>query len=395
MTVIRNLSIVTWGFRAALVGVAVALLASSFWFRHLFVRWGARLLTLAVAVAFVGATINAHFGYFPTVGALLGRQAADQMSLGAFRRIARPVERPLRATGVVLKFAMPGTVSHFPARIGEVYLPPIWFDDSRPHLPVIELLHGSPGSPPDWTRASFADLTADKFARAHGGYAPILVMPDVNGVDWWHDSECVDGVQGNAETYLTVDVRNAVVRTVGARPDGASWGIAGLSEGGSCALQMGLRHPDLFSVVGDFSGDDHPFVGGGLAKLFLGSTTAQLVAAERSYDPRWLLQHWSGSDAPAIVFATGRSDDLLAKMLRLLSWAHEDHMQTRLEVLPGGHEFRFWGASFASALPWMMRHLRVANHPQFASARHVSCSQRCAGSSCIASCRGSPTSAQR
>ena len=30
-------------------------------------------------------------------------------------------------------------------------------------------------------------------------------MPDVNVASWWNDSECVNGVQGNAETYLTIE----------------------------------------------------------------------------------------------------------------------------------------------------------------------------------------------
>ena len=219
----------------------------------------------------------------------------------------------------MISFKFPATVSHFPARTGQVYLPPAWFANPHPHLPVIELLHGAPGSPVDWTRGGRADLTADAYAQTHHGFAPILVMPDVNGADWWHDSECVNGPQGNAETYLTVDVRNAVVRAFGARADGESWGVAGLSEGGSCALQMGLRHPDLFAVLGDFSGDDHPYVSGGPQRLFWGRTPRQLFQAEQSYDPRVILSRTHWSDPPAIVFSAGRGDEVLAKMLHLVA----------------------------------------------------------------------------
>jgi hypothetical protein len=94
------------------------------------------------------------------------------------------------------------------------------------------LLHGSPGSPTDWTRAGEANLTADRYAAAHDGFAPILVMPDVNGAGWMRDSKCVNGPEGNAETYLTTDVRRAVVHSFDALAGGASWAVAGLSEGG-------------------------------------------------------------------------------------------------------------------------------------------------------------------
>ena len=189
MTVIRNIPIVDTWFRVVLATIGIGLLVASFvLFRRWYFRWSARFFTLVMAVAFVGATINAHYGYFPTLGALLGRRAADQISWSAFRKLEHTVARTmtlqrssLPSTGVVMSFTIPANASHYPARTGQIYLPPIWFMHPHPHLPVIELLHGSPGSPADWTRASFADLTADAYAKQHNGFAPILVMPDVNG----------------------------------------------------------------------------------------------------------------------------------------------------------------------------------------------------------------------
>jgi len=257
---------------------------------------------------------------------------------------------------------MPGTVSHFPARSGEVYIPPIWFEDPHPHLPVIELLHGSPGSPPDWTRGGKADLIADDYAKAHDGFAPILVMPDVNG-SWWGDSECVDGPRGLAETYLLVDVRNAVVQAFGARSDGAAWEIAGLSEGGSCALQMGLRHPDAFRAIGDFSGDDHPSVKSGLSKLFWGSTPGELQRAERAYDPRWMLADWHRTRGPAIAFAVGRSDSWRPRIERLYMTAQTDHLDAIFSTYGGGHDFRLWGDCLGGAFDWMVGYFDWSTHP--------------------------------
>jgi S-formylglutathione hydrolase FrmB len=382
--VLRNLSIVDWEVRAAIAGTVVLLVVASFVLlrRRPVLRWSARAACLPLAVLFAGAAVNAHYYYFPTLGALLGRNAVDQVSGSTFQqmlsrlrtssgahgraRSAHAVTLP--SHGIVIPFQMPGTVSHFSPRTGEVYLPPVWFQLPHPHLPVIELLHGSPGSPADWTRGSRADLTADEYAAAHDGYAPILVMPDVNGA-WRNDSECVDGPRGMAETYLRVDVRNAVVRTFAARADGASWGIAGLSEGGSCALQMGLRHPDDFRVVGDFSGDDHPWAGGGLRSLFWGSTPSEVQRAEASYDPRVLLANRHPSRGPAIAFAIGRSDHLQPKLERLYAAALRDGLPATYATYPGGHEFRLWGNCLAGAFPWMVSFLdRSAPAPRY---RHV------------------------
>jgi len=376
---LQNLSIVDWEFRAGIVAVIVAIAAASWLFRRTLPRWGTRVLCVPLVVAFVGASINAHYGYFPTLGTLLGRTAADQISAGGFAKLeqkyvhhthgrlgyshlVRSTPATLPSHGVVLSIVIPSAVSRFAASTGEIYLPPIWFEDPHPRLPVIELLHGSPGSPADWTRGGAADLTADAYAASHHGYAPILVMPSVNGRHWSRDTECVNGPQGNAETYLTVDVRNAVVHMFGARADGAAWAVAGLSEGGSCALQMGLRHPELFSVVGDFSGDDHPWISGGLRKLFWGQTMSQLARAERAYDPRVLLAHWHSTDAPLIFFTSGSSDHVLAKMQRLVLEARRDHIAATLTVLSGGHTFWFWSRSFAITMPWITQRLDVPPH---------------------------------
>jgi len=380
---VRSLSIVALPFRLALgTGLAALVALSIIPLGSRLLRWSARGLALVFVIALVGAQVNAHYAYFPTLGALLGRRAADEISAADFQRLeARYVRTlgnrfrsyggvaasgtspglPLR--GVVLAFRFPPTVSHFAQHPGEVYLPPIWFENPHPHLPVIELLHGSPGSPADWTRGGFADVTADAYASTHGGFAPILVMPDVNGASWWNDSECVNGVKGAAETYLTVDVRNAVAQAFGARADGRSWAVAGLSEGGSCALQMALRHPDEFAVAGDFGGDDHPYVHGGMRRLFFGRTNAELAAAEAQYDPRVLLSRWRSSPMPALAFGVGRSDDVHERLERLLTRARADGFATWSNTYPGSHSFRVFSRCFRDSLPWIVAHLDLTPPP--------------------------------
>src|SRR5437764_834334 len=81
------------------------------------------------------------------------------------------------------------------ARPADVYLPPAWFRPDHPRLPVIMLLHGTPGGPSDWTRSAQADVVADQFAKSRAGMAPVLVFPDANGGPF-KDTECVDGPKG-------------------------------------------------------------------------------------------------------------------------------------------------------------------------------------------------------
>src|SRR5258708_2954178 len=121
------------------------------------------------------------------------------------RRVGEPRGRAgafVRGGGMVGRVVIAPTVSGFRARPAQVYLPPAWFARPRPRLPVVELLHGTPGMPEDWTRAGQADVTADRWAAGHRGVAPVIVMPDPNG-GFMSDTECVDLPQARADTYLS------------------------------------------------------------------------------------------------------------------------------------------------------------------------------------------------
>jgi len=169
------------------------------WWRLLF-----GFLALLLVVANIGAAINAHYDYYPTFLDLFGSRGVDQASV----RVLNSTKVP--SLGWVVEIPIPGTVSHFDACPAQVYVPPAWFSRPRPRLPVIMLLHGTPGAPENWTVGGDAQITADQWARNHSGVAPLIVMPDING-GLLSDTECVDSPRGNAETYLTVDVPTRIV----------------------------------------------------------------------------------------------------------------------------------------------------------------------------------------
>jgi len=381
-----NVSIIEPAFVILLGAVTAAAIAGT-WFRvgRRWLQWTVRGLAVLLPILMSAVAINARYAYFPTLGALFGRNAADQVSFsqlpalehraglqigGRGLRLAISGGVGARVTlmhGIVVPFTIPATRSHFRARTALVYLPPAYFDVSRPQLPVIELLHGTPGSPADWTRAGFADVTADRFAADHGGYAPVLVMADVNG-RWFGDTECVNGNRGQAQTYLTADVRTAVIRRFHTRTDRYGWAIAGLSEGGYCALQIGLRHPDLYGAIGDFSGNPGPSIAGGLTHLFTG-TRQQIAAQHALYDPVNLLTHWTRVTRPPIWFEVGTIDTTLANCEHLDQLAQAHRFDTRFVIQPGSnHSYDSWRQAFQDALPGITA--SFGEPPAFQNAYH-------------------------
>ena len=148
--------------------------------------------------------------------------------------------------GRLLQGTFPGT-----ARAGYVYLPP-GFDPAQ-RYPVVYLLHGMPGSPseyPDGTQlGAFADAAiADGTLRPFIGVMPAAgTTPGYNG-EWAGEwaSALVDRV------LPWVDRRLPTVASPAGRV------IAGLSAGGYGAVDIALRHPNLFGAVESWSGYFQP-----------------------------------------------------------------------------------------------------------------------------------------
>lgn len=368
MDTLRNISIIGRPFLACIGAVfAASVIATLHWHRH---GWGVRCaavacnLVMAALVALSG--INAHFAYIPSIGALLGRRAQFQASGAQLSRAVSAAEtgsRRLPDHGMVALMRIPAPASGFQARRAQVYLPRTWFQIPRPHLPVLLLLHGTPGTPLDWTRAGSVDVVAERWATLHGATAPIIVMPDSNG-SFQADSECVNGRLGNVETYLTVDVLRWAIDRLGAAKHRSRWAIGGLSSGGTCALQLTLRHPALFSTFLAFGAEGRISHGRGLSYLFARSP-AMAARAARRYSPTDLLASYR-PDARLPIrgwIEAGRNDGATSREAVILNdVAHRHGLPTSLRLLTGGgHTFRVWRRSMADAYPWLME--QIADQP--------------------------------
>ncbi|MDT4989987.1 MAG: hypothetical protein QOI74_4081 [Micromonosporaceae bacterium] len=307
---------------------------------------------VAVPLAAVGALmlIDNEYGIWPQVGDLLGHtRTAGGGVLQALHGLGRPGRAGAVPTkGVVAGLDVPGTISHFHHRSGAVYLPPAYFRAGVPDLPVLILLAGTPGVPINWIRAGGAESTADAYAATHRGVAPVLVVVDQNG-STIGDSECVDGPQGNAETFLTVDVPTFITHTLRVSRDPARWGIVGFSEGGTCALDLVVAHPDIYRHIVDLGGDTRPSLGGPqhtLTALFGGS-----VAAEQAHDPLRMLAARRYSRVTAWFGAGANDNKALAAAHRVAAAATKAGITARELTVAGAHNWQFAAAAFTQILP--------------------------------------------
>lgn len=121
------------------------------------------------------------------------------------------------------------------------------------------MIGGEFNTPADWIRAGDAVTTLDAFAAAHGGSAPVAVFADPTG-GIAVDTECVNGPRGNAADHLVADLVPAVERAfhLGGQ---SKWGVVGFSSGGTCAVDLAVMHPEMFSAFVDIGGDIGPNAG--------------------------------------------------------------------------------------------------------------------------------------
>ncbi len=331
-------------------------------------RRGLSVLAVPLSVVCVALVLNQWVGYYPTVqaawGAFTAGPVADQTAQSALPSLQG--KGATMDTGRVVAVTIPETASHFPHREEYVYLPPVWFaGPQHPALPVIMMIGGEYNTPADWMRTGDAQITMDHYAQAHQGYAPILVFVDAGGTIN-NDTECVNGPRGNVADHLTSDVRPYVISQFGAPADPAKWGIVGWSMGGTCATDLALMHPDLFSTFEDIAGDVAPNTGTRqqtIQRLFGGN-----AAAYASYDPLTILARHPRYPNTAGWFADsngsgqspgrGHGDgaaiaNTLAAARQLCAAGAGDGIQCAVHVQGGGHTWQFASQAFAEALPWM------------------------------------------
>lgn len=255
--------------RAVAIGfAALALLICGVVFLR---KWKRVVASVAVVVALFATCIHVDAIYeeFPTVGSLFGYTGYSKlsasklhkstMSVKEWKKLAAEGKKPTTPKeGRIYNISIPATESGFKVRDAMVYLPPAALSANPPKLPVMELMAGQPGSPGRFFQASHIKSMLDEYASKHDGLAPIVISPDQNGSNS-NNSLCADTSQGKAETYLTRDVVDWVKENLPV--SNQRWAIGGFSQGGTCATQLGPRHPKQYSLIMAVGGELQPTSG--------------------------------------------------------------------------------------------------------------------------------------
>ena len=185
----------------------------------------------------------------------------------------------------VQQLFMPAPSLGDPHRVVRVYLPPSYFTPEAAHrrYPVVYMLHGWPGSENNWLALGKAAETADSLIARGAIPEVILVFPSGKG-GFLGRSLYLDSYDGSVrmEDYIVHDLVQWTDSTFRTEPDPRDRAIIGLSDGGSAALNLTFRHPDVFGACGGHSGEYDLHKEFGLGKMIGPEPGASRLLTENS-----------------------------------------------------------------------------------------------------------------
>jgi len=170
------------------------------------------------------------------------------------------------------------------------------------------------------------------------------------------DTECVDVPKGpQAETYFTKDLPDILKSAyrVGHQP--SAWAAMGYSSGGTCALELAMRHPEIYPVAAALSAD---------YKIKNDLTTGDLFGGgeegarrKREHDLVWRLENLPAPQATVLVTSSEKGEKNLKETRRFLKAVKEPMRADKMILPEGSHNFTTWRREIGPALEWMSKQM--------------------------------------
>lgn len=220
---------------------------------------------------------------------------------------------------------------------------------TSPRYPVVYLLHGLTGHYSNWTdRTKVAELAL--------GHNFIIVTPE--GDNGWY-SDSVTTATNKYESYIVSELVPQIDARYRTLADREHRVIAGLSMGGYGSLKFGLKYPQLFSLVGSFSGAlgatdfDRGISESEAPNSFFGIVRASLTAAfgppggeaRKANDIFGIVRGMSTEQLkslPYVYQSCGTEDPLIQNNRDFMALILEKKIPHEYRQHPGGHDWTFW-----------------------------------------------------
>ncbi|MGH7748239.1 MAG: alpha/beta hydrolase, partial [Candidatus Dormibacteria bacterium] len=238
----------------------------------------------------------------------------------------------------------PGHIESFTVdgRSALVYVPGDYAVETDRDFPVLYFLHGYPGNEDQWIGDGAQLPQVLDQVIGSGELSPVIaVMPNGNGQALsdaeWGDSQRGDHVEDWLVGRAVPEVDRRY-RTLGT----PFRGVAGLSSGGFGAINLALRHPDVFRWAASYSG-------------FFNARRDIFGAAGPANSPALVAPQLVPVTRMPLFLGAGDTDRVFlgqqasfVNVLHGLGWqpVHED-------LVAGGHGWEAWRLQMVHSLQWL------------------------------------------
>jgi S-formylglutathione hydrolase FrmB len=227
---------------------------------------------------------------------------------------------------------------------------------SGERLPVVYLLHGWGGSFRDWTN----DSDVAKFAEQ----GLILVMPEGNSSYY---ANAAKAPEDRYEDYIVKDLITDVEGRFPAAVGKPNRAIIGISMGGFGAVNLSIKHPDLFVFSGALSpAIDVPRRPFSIKRIGQWREHSSIFGSwgtktRRDNDPYVLVQTVDPTQTPFIFLTCGEQEGLLPANRKFAKLLAQFHFRYEYHPSPGGHDWNQWNQRLPSVFKSLLEHLGHSN----------------------------------
>jgi S-formylglutathione hydrolase FrmB len=215
--------------------------------------------------------------------------------------------------------------------------------NEKTFYPVVYLLHGLTGHFNNWTDSG-------KVAEHAAKYNFIIVTPEGNN-GWYTDSASVPN--DKYESYIVQELIPEIDKKYRTFKDKNHRVIAGLSMGGYGSIKFGLKYPEMFSLVGSFSGAlgagtwTEKVLGknGAAAESILGVFGIENSQTRQTNDVFKIVREMPAEKIKTLPFLyvdCGTEDFLYQNNRDFADLLVEKKVPHEFRQLPGIHDWRFW-----------------------------------------------------
>ncbi len=225
----------------------------------------------------------------------------------------------------------------------KIILPSKYNAEKTKRFAVIYLLHGLTGHYDNWTSKT-------KIAEFAAQYNYIIVTAE--GDDGWY-SDSVTKANDKYESYIVKELIPEIdknFRTVAERNHRS---IAGLSMGGYGAIKFGLKYPEMFSLVGSFSGalpatgwtdkNSAAWLSKSIMTVF-GDAAHETRLTNDIYKIVREMPDAKKKTLPFIYLDCGTEDFLILPNRDFATLLFEKKIPHEFRQLPGKHDWNYWNS---------------------------------------------------